>query len=114
APDPVCAVPPAQGSGAAPGYAAVPAQDPTGAVHQRRPEAAAAGRQCAAADPPGGTGSATTRWGPGWTTAHGHRVPQLFPVADADYRPIPQCLAGGGGGFCLRALLRPPARAGPR
>lgn len=43
------------------------------------------------------------------TPAHGHRMPQLLPVADADHRPVPRRLAGSRTGPGLGLLLRAAA-----
>src|SRR5690554_3621001 len=85
APDAVGAVPSTEGSGAAPGYQPVRAQDQANPLHDCRPAPAASGRQCIASGTAGGTGPAAVVRRPGGPVAHGNRMPQLLPMADADH-----------------------------
>lgn len=114
APYPVGAVAPVQGTGRAPGHAVVRAQDQAGTLHQRRAAPAATGRLAAApaAHRRARPGAARRRYRR--TPAHGHRMPQLLPVADADHRPVPRRLAGSRTGPGLGLLLRAAAGPGPR
>ena len=86
----------------------VRAQDPPGALHQRRvallqladlmlPQLRSAERDLARLA--GGTAG----------RLHGHRMSQLFPVADADHRPVPRRLARSGAGPGVRIFLRAAA-----